>query len=131
MTPARTSSRDPSSWRSAATTRRLAGKLQYGALEPEAVLAYALAQAGQQDEARAIVANLEARARGSYARPIDLAAAHLGLGDTSRALHWAERIPEDRGSMFFLLTESTFDSIRDSPRFRRVVEQLGLDDTAK
>jgi hypothetical protein len=110
---------------------RLAGRVQYAGLDSEAVIAYALARSGRPDEARAIVARLEARARGSYARPADMAAAYLGLGDTARALHWVERIPDDRGSILFLMTESIFDPVRRTPRFRRVIEQLGLDDTAK
>jgi hypothetical protein len=67
----------------------------------------------------------------ALSRSTDLAAAHMGLGDTARALHWVERIPDDRGSLLFLMTESIFDPVRDTPRFRCVVEQLGLDDTAK
>jgi TolB-like protein/Tfp pilus assembly protein PilF len=108
---------------------RLAG-IQYGAVEPQAMLAYTLARSGRKQEAHRILASLEARARASYARPMDLAVVHMGLGDTARALDWIERIPDDRGSLFFLITESVFDPVRDSPRFRRVIEQLGLDDTA-
>ena len=57
-------------------------------------------------EARTMVNGFEARSRGGYVRPLDLVAAHLGLGDTARALDWAEKIPDDRGSMSFLLGRS-------------------------
>ncbi|HJR15791.1 MAG TPA: tetratricopeptide repeat protein, partial [Gemmatimonadales bacterium] len=104
--------------------------LQYAAFEPEAVLAYALGISGHLEEARDMAAKFEARARASLARPIDLVAVHLGLRDTARALEWVERIPEDRGSMFFLLTEPMYEPIRKSARFRRVLEKLGLPDAA-
>ena len=64
-------------------------------------------------------------------RPVDLVAAHLGLGDTARALDWAERMPDDRGSMFFVLCEPLFDPIRTTPRFERVIERLGLAEDAR
>jgi hypothetical protein len=42
-------------------------------------------------------------------------AVHLGLGDTTRALDRVEQLPGDRGSA----------------RFQRVLERLGLGETAK
>jgi tetratricopeptide (TPR) repeat protein len=104
--------------------------LQYGAFEPDALLGHIYGLSGRTGEARAIAAKFEARARGSSARPVDLAVIYLGMRDTSRALDWIERIPDDRGSMFFLLTEPMFDPVRENPRFHRVVEQLGLADAA-
>ena len=93
---------------------------EYAAFSPEAVLAYGLGVAGRTTGKRAkITDRLEARARGSYVRPVDLVAAHLGLGDTARALDWAERIPDDRGSMIFRVSPSRCTMrIRDTPRFR-------------
>jgi hypothetical protein len=104
---------------------------EYAAFEPEAILAYGLGVTGHTAEARGMVDRLEERARGSYVPPADLVAAHLGLGDTARALDWAERMPDDRGSMFFVLVEPLFDPIRATPRFQRVIERLGLADAAR
>jgi serine/threonine-protein kinase len=103
----------------------------YAALLPEALLAYGLGVAGHTDEARGMADRMEERARGTYVRPVDLVAAHLGLGDTARALDWAERMPDDRGSMFFALSDPLFDPIRATPRFRRVIERLGLAGAAR
>ena len=103
---------------------------EYAAFSPEASLAYGLGVTGHTAEARDITDRLEQRARGSYVRPVDLVAAHLGLGDTARALDWAERIPDDRGSMIFVFSEPMYDAIRDTPRFRRVIARLGLPATA-
>ena len=104
---------------------------EYAAFDPEAVLTYGLGVAGHTDEARARVARMESLVRATYVRPIDLVIAHLGIGDTARALDWAERIPDDRGSMFFLLSDPIFDPIRDAPRYRRVLERLGLGEAAR
>jgi len=104
---------------------------EYAAFSPEAILAYGLGVAGHTAEARGMVDRLEERARGTYVRPVDLVAAHLGLGDTTRALEWAERMPDDRGSMFFVLTEPLFDPIRATPRFQKVIERLGLAEAAR
>jgi hypothetical protein len=101
---------------------------EYAAFEPGAILAYGLGLTGHTAEARGMVDRLEERARGSYVRPVDLVAAHLGLGETSRALDWAERMPDDRGSMFFVLTDPLFDPIRDTPRFQVVIARFGLAD---
>jgi serine/threonine-protein kinase len=103
----------------------------YAAFEPEAMLTYGLGVAGHTGEARARVAKMETLAKGAYARPIDLVVAHLGVGDTARALDWMERVPDDRGSMLFLISEPLFDPIRDTPRYRRVLERLGLAEAAR
>ncbi|MFL5618464.1 MAG: protein kinase domain-containing protein [Gemmatimonadaceae bacterium] len=104
---------------------------EYAAFDPDAILTYGLGVTGHTQEARSRVERMETLARGSYVRPIDLVVAHLGLGDTARALDWMQRVPDDRGSMFFLITEPLFDPIRDSPRYQRVLARLGLTEAAR
>ena len=104
---------------------------EYAAFDPDAILTYGLGVSGHTAEARQRLDKMEAVARGAYARPMDLVVAHLGVGDTARALDWLERIPDDRGSMFFLLTEPLFDPIREMPRYQGVLERLGLGDAAR
>jgi TolB-like protein/tetratricopeptide (TPR) repeat protein len=105
---------------------RRAGLQTSDGFEAPALLAYAFGSAGRTREVRPLVSQYVERARASSARPLDLVAVHLGLGDTARALDWVEQIPRDRGSRFYLLSEPMFDPIRGSPRFRRVLESLGL-----
>jgi serine/threonine protein kinase/tetratricopeptide (TPR) repeat protein len=104
---------------------RRAGQQSSEGFEAPALLAYALGLSGRTHEARAIVTQYEERARASSARPIDLVAVQLGLGDTARALDWLERTSGDRGSRFYPF-DPVFDPIRGSARFRRVLEELGL-----
>ncbi len=106
-------------------------KYDYAAFEPEALLTYALGIAGHTAEARSRIAGMEARARGASVHATDMMVAYIGVGDTTRALDWAERLPDDRGSMFFLIADSIYDPIRTSPRFQRVLERLGLREYAQ
>jgi tetratricopeptide (TPR) repeat protein len=99
---------------------------QYAGLEARGVLAYALGVTGHTEEARTMVAALEADARARDIGVVNLVVAHVGLGDTARALDWLERVPDDRGHLIFLLTEPFYDPLRDSPRWRRVIDRLGL-----
>jgi serine/threonine-protein kinase len=94
--------------------------------EAPALLAYALGRAGRTHEANNLITQYGERARASSARPMDLVAAYLGLGDTARALDWVEQVPGDRSSRFYLLSEPIFDPIRGAERFRRVLETLRL-----
>ena len=98
----------------------------YAAFEPEALLTYGLGMAGHTADARKRVAAMEARARAGYVHATDMMVAYIGIADTAHALDWAERLPDDRGSMFFLISDSIFDPLRTSPRFHRVIERLGL-----
>ncbi len=106
-------------------------KYDYAAFEPEALLTYGLGIAGHTAEARTRIATMEARARGESVHPTDMMVAYLGIGDTVHALDWAERLPDDRGAMFFLLADSIYDPLRTSVRFQRVLERLGLSEYAQ
>jgi tetratricopeptide (TPR) repeat protein len=105
---------------------RRAGVQTSEGFEAPALLAHALGRAGRIQEANVLITQYWDRARAASARPVDLAVAYLGMADTARALDWVERIPGDTGSRFYLLNEPIFDSVRGTPRFRRVLEALGL-----
>ena len=110
---------------------RHAGVQTSEGFEAPALLGYALGIAGRTHEARAYVTQYELRAYASSARPIDLVAVQLGVGDTAKALDWLEQIPGDLGSRFYLLSEPIFDPLRGSARFQRVLDRLGLGEAAK
>jgi tetratricopeptide (TPR) repeat protein len=90
-------------------------------------LGYAYARAGHRAEAVAILQRLERRARKHYVTPEALAIVALGAGDTTQALDWLEQ--GYRQHSFYLWeigTDPPFFSLRQNPRFRRVVDGMGL-----
>jgi hypothetical protein len=52
---------------------------------------------------------------------------HAGLGDKAEALAWLEKAYDDRS--FFLVSlnvDPRFDHLRAEPRFRALVQRIGL-----
>jgi Tfp pilus assembly protein PilF len=93
-----------------------------------ALLGHAHAVAGQEAEARRILAELrERRDRGEYVAPTEFAAIHLGLGEREAALDWLERHEADRGARIFLKIDPMFAPLRTEPRFQLLLRRLGLE----
>jgi len=103
------------------------GNYRFAGFDPEAILAYGLGVAGRTEEARRLTAAFERRARDGYTNPVNLIACYLGLGDMPRALDWAERLTAERGVMFFPRSDPMFAPMLGEPRFRVVLQRLGLD----
>jgi len=92
-----------------------------------ATLGYALARAGQEPAARAVLGELESHARQHYVSPVAFATIHLGLGEIERALDWAERgLEERRGWLAYLRVHPIMDPMRGHPRFERLIERMKL-----
>jgi len=59
--------------------------------------------------------------------PVELATLYIGLGDNQRALDWTERAyAERRGWVAYLKVHPIVDPLRNEPRFKALVEKLGL-----
>jgi hypothetical protein len=83
--------------------------------------------AGDAKKARAILRDLEERARTTYVSPYHFAYVYSGLGDAERAVDWLERAVADRaGPVFGLKGSFLFASLRDNPRFLVLPRQLKL-----
>jgi serine/threonine-protein kinase len=98
-----------------------------------AVQAHAYARSGNEDEALAIVAELEAL-RGStgrgYASSVLIAYVYEGLGRTADALAWLEQAVEERdGWLVYIDVFPRFESLRGEPRFQDVLRRVGLPET--
>ena len=96
-------------------------------IETLASLGYALALAGREREARALQLELDdvesRRHVESYARML----IHLGLGEHDRALESLERAYDERSwQLMWLPSWPLFDPLRSAPRFRALIERLGL-----
>ncbi|MEZ4587977.1 MAG: hypothetical protein R2909_16490 [Gemmatimonadales bacterium] len=89
-------------------------------------LAHARAVGGDRNGALAIVRALERQAEaGEHLPSFEVATAYAGLGDADRAIRWLERAYQERShSMPFLPTDPRFDSLRDDPRFQRLMTRV-------
>jgi TolB-like protein/DNA-binding winged helix-turn-helix (wHTH) protein/Tfp pilus assembly protein PilF len=89
--------------------------------------AYALARAGRQREARAMLNGLRDLSKPGVAAPVRVALVHIALGETDRAFEWLEKAIEARDwQMGLLNVEPAFDPLRSDPRFAALVERVGL-----
>ena len=87
--------------------------------------AYALA--GHTDDARAQIAQLQALGTEGFGVGYDIALIHAALGEREAALAALERALTDHSQMVgFINVDPGFDGIREEPRFRAVVDRLGL-----
>ena len=92
-----------------------------------AFLAYGLAAAGQEAEARRVLEELQSEGQASYVRAEFLAAAYGMLGDRDEAFRQLDQALEQRSAgMIYLHLDPLYDSIREDPRFAAVVEKVGL-----
>lgn len=86
-----------------------------------------LAHHGRAEEARTILRNLEEARVGSYVPPALLARVYASLGDVEPALLALEAASVERSfSLLFLAVDPDYDPLRPDPRFRALVERLGL-----
>ncbi len=90
-------------------------------------LARTLALGGRTAEARGLLAELESDGRSRYVSPVAYATAHIALGETDEAFSWIERAhAERRGWLAYLRVEPIFDPLRGDPRFRDLLDRMGL-----
>ena len=88
------------------------------------IAGFVYARAGRRDMALRAARELESRA---YVPAEGVAAIYAGLGDRATALTWLERAEANRGvGLVFLDAEPMYASLRAEPRYRRVVDQIGL-----
>jgi tetratricopeptide (TPR) repeat protein len=90
-------------------------------------LAHALAMAGRQAEALAIVDQLQELSRQRYVPAAPRAWAFMGLGDRDRAIEWLEKGCEQHDSgLPHLGIYRAFKPLHADPRFRDLLRRLNL-----
>ncbi len=90
-----------------------------------ASLAWADGRAGKPDSARAILGRLEARSKQRYVSPFAIAIAASASGNKQLALdHIEEGLREHAFFSVFLRADPKYDSLRDEPRFQRVLREV-------
>lgn len=93
----------------------------------EATRVTVLACQGETEQAQARVGRLLEQAEAGTASPVTVAAAVGALGEMDEAFKWIERAYEGRDSLLrFLKALPVFAPLREDPRYRHWLEQLGL-----
>ena len=83
--------------------------------------------AGNADQARGVLRDLEARAPGVYVSPYHLAYVYAGLGEADRAIDCLERaMAEHSGAVYGIKGSFLFASLREHPRFRALLGRMNL-----
>ncbi|NDJ10916.1 MAG: hypothetical protein EBY17_06950 [Acidobacteriia bacterium] len=100
---------------------------QLAAGEPvsEGIFGWALALAGDHEEARRMAAELTERRASVHSPAVPIAWIHLGLGDHEAALDWLETARLERDPLLAMShVNPTHDVLRDNPRFQALLHQM-------
>ena len=90
-------------------------------------LAWALAGAGRDADARELLAQVAEIARARYVSNYHLAAVHVALGEDDAAFQCLDKSLEDKAEWRAALNvDQRFLRLRDDPRFTGLLERLGL-----
>jgi len=90
-------------------------------------LGYVYSRAGKRDEARNVLAELQARAAREHISDYGLAVVHVGLGEKDQAFAALEKAFEARDDFLsFLKVEPLFDELRSDPRFTDLLRRMNL-----
>jgi TolB-like protein/tetratricopeptide (TPR) repeat protein len=92
-----------------------------------ASLAHAYALSGKRDEAKKLLAELEAKSKDQFVSPYLLAIIHVGFGENQRALELLEEA--NRVNSLDLLqvkVEPRLNPLHEEPRFKELVNKIGF-----
>jgi len=92
---------------------------------PHALLAHALASAGDTATAKDELHLLEERLKAGYVPALDFAIAYAGLGDLSQTFAWLNRACDEHSIRPYLM-DPGFDGIRSDPRYGALMRRLHL-----
>jgi hypothetical protein len=91
-------------------------------------LGLGLGAAGRLDEARAVLARLEALSRSTYVPPTSFAWLYLGLRQVDAAFQWLDRAVDARDQLMMpIRSYQFFDPIRADPRFAALLRKMKLE----
>src|SRR6185437_5342076 len=100
-----------------------------GVAGPSFGLAHLEAAAGNEKEARRILAELTAARSTRVVSAWGIAVLHASLGDVDEAFQWLYAAVEEKSSgLLMLRAHPRLDSIRNDPRYWPLVRRVGLED---
>lgn len=84
-------------------------------------------QAGQKNKAQELLMELLERSEKGYVSSFWIAVLYIALEEYDKAFEWLEKAYEDRdGSMIYLTAPPPLDSIRSDPRYKQLLDRMGL-----
>ena len=90
-------------------------------------LGHAYAKSGMRGEAQKILRQLLEHSRQHYVSPYSIALIYVGLGEKEQAFTWLQKAVEARSTRLVRLqVDPRFNTLRADPRFRNLVQQIGL-----
>src|SRR5207248_6839488 len=92
----------------------------------------ALAVTGRAEEAKKIIAALKTVAQKRYVPATYFGMLYAGLGEKDEALKWLEKAYDERADgLTWLNVDPMLDGLRSDPRFQKLVERIGLQNSSK
>lgn len=102
-------------------------ELEGGHSLPISALGYTFAVAGMPDEARRIIAELEALSMDVYVSPFHVAAVYAGLNEPDLMFEWLERAFQVRArSLAWLQVAKEMRPFHDDARFQNLLKRIGI-----
>ncbi len=102
-------------------------KLSGGSQGSYALLAYAYGRAGRPREAQDTLHTLESMSKRQYVSPAYISAAWAGVNDREKVFSWAQKAVEQHAALLVRLkVEPVLDPVRDDPRYKSLMERVGL-----
>jgi pentatricopeptide repeat protein len=116
-----------SQYTEAAATFRKAIQISDGSPNAKSHLAFALAKAGQRDEALKLVDELKRQGVHEHINSFHFAVPFIGLGDKDEAFFWLGKGVDERSIGFKQLdVHPWFDDLRSDPRFNALLIRTNL-----
>ncbi len=104
-----------------------ARELSPGSLFSIGDLGCAFAAAGDLKQARVILEEMLLHSQQKQVPPHAFVLLYTALGENTLALDWLERARDERSDfMTYLKVDARLDGLRNEPRFRKVLEEVGL-----
>lgn len=93
---------------------------------PRLRLALVYGMANRKTEAQAILRQTEEASKKKYVPSMIFSMMYTGLGEKDLAIEALDKAVRDGSSLLDVLIEPLFDALRPDPRFRKILERIGL-----